>query len=195
VQANARGRSVLNLFAYTCGVGICAAHAGASRVLNVDFAKSSLAVGESNAELNGVSANTAFLESDFFPAVRQLAGLGLPRDRRRGPPPPTPVVAPESFDLVFLDPPRYAKSAFGVVDLVNDYGSVAKPALLATKEGGTLVCCNNVARVPKDAFIESLERSVRRNGRTLRGLDLITPDADFPSQDENPPLKIAVLHV
>ena len=195
VQANSNGRSVLNLFAYTCGVGVCAARAGASRVLNVDFATSSLAVGESNAALNDVSATSAFLASDFFPAVRQLAGLGLPRDRRRGPPPPTPIVPPESFDLVFLDPPRYAKSAFGVVDLVNDYGSVAKPALLATREGGTLVCCNNVARVPRDAWASSLEGSVRRNGRTLRGIEFITPDADFPSPDGNPPLKLAVLHV
>src|SRR4029079_11623229 len=50
----ARGRSVLNLFAYTCGVGVAAARAGAAEVWNVDFAASALDVGRRNAALSGV---------------------------------------------------------------------------------------------------------------------------------------------
>jgi len=189
----AKDARVLNLFAYTCGVGVAAAVHGASRVLNVDFAHSSLEVGRENAELNDVTARTAFFESDFFPAVRQLAGLGLAKPRRHGAALRAPHIDPETFDVVVLDPPRYAKSAFGVVDLVNDYGAVFKPSLLATREGGTLICCNNVARVPREAWLESLTRSVRKNGRTLRAIESLVPEADFPSIDGNPPLKIAVL--
>lgn len=195
VQRVAAGKSVLNLFAYTCGVGTCAAAAGATRVLNVDFARSSLEVGQRNALRNGVADTSAFFESDFFPAVRQLSGLGLARPRRHERERVAPVIAPETFDLVFLDPPRYAKSAFGVVDLVNDYGGVFKPSLLATREGGTLVCCNNVARVDVHAWVESLERGARKHGRTVRSLELLRVEDDFPTRDENPPLKIAVLSV
>ena len=45
VMRHARDKSLLNLFAYTCGVGIAAARAGARFVMNVDFAESSLKVG------------------------------------------------------------------------------------------------------------------------------------------------------
>lgn len=195
MRALAQGASVLNLFAYTCGVGVAAAVHGASRVLNVDFSRSSLEVGRENAALNDVSARSVFFESDFFPAVRQLAGLGLAKPRRHGVVQNTPRIDPETFDVVVLDPPRYAKSAFGVVDLVNDYGAVFKPSLLATREGGTLICCNNVARVSREPWLEALERGVRKNGRTLRAIESLVPEADFPSVDANPPLKIAVLSV
>ncbi|MGB4343118.1 MAG: class I SAM-dependent methyltransferase [Moraxellaceae bacterium] len=195
VQALAAGKSVLNLFSYTCGVGVAAAVAGARRVLNVDFAASSLAVGRENASLNAVSDRLEFLESDYFPAARQLAGLEVPKGRRGQNQPPFSRVSAEAFDLVFLDPPRYAKSAFGVVDLVNDYGAVFKPALLATREGGTLIACNNVASVDSDTWVTSLQGAVRRNGRTLHDLELITPDNDFPSPDGRAPLKVAVLRV
>ena len=60
-----------------------------------------------------------------------------------------------TFDLVFLDPPRYAKSPFGVVDLVHDYAALFKPALLATEEGGSLICCNNVARVGREDWLDA----------------------------------------
>ena len=195
VLAMATGKSVLNLFSYTCGVGVAAAVAGASRVLNVDFAASSLAVGRDNALLNAVSDRVGFLESDYFPAARQLAGLEVSKGRRGQSLPSYTKVDAESFDLVFLDPPRYAKSAFGVVDLVNDYGAVFKPALLATREGGTLIACNNVAAVDRDDWVKALQGAVRRNGRILRGLEFITPDADFPSADDRPPLKVAVLQL
>lgn len=187
--------SVLNLFSYTCGVGVAAAVAGAGRVLNVDFAASGLAVGRENAGLNAVSDRVDFLESDYFPAVRQLAGLEVPKGRRGQRLPFFTRVAEESFDLVFLDPPRYAKSAFGVVDLVNDYGAVFKPALLATREGGILIACNNVASVDRDSWVAGLQGAVRRHGRVLRGLEFITPEADFPSPDGRPPLKAALLRL
>jgi len=97
--------------------------------------------------------------------------------------------------LVFLDPPRYAKSPFGVVDLVNDYPALFKPALLSTAEGGTLICCNNAAEVDRDAWLDQLQRSARKAGRTIRSTEWILPEADFPSPDGKPPLKMVLLRV
>jgi 23S rRNA (cytosine1962-C5)-methyltransferase len=195
VMQEAPGKSVLNLFAYTCGVGTAAAKAGASFVVNVDFAESSLAVGRENARLNDLPIRPRFIQSDIFPAVRQLAGLGQPKTVRGKRLPPFPELEPRRFDLVFLDPPRYAKSPFGVVDLVNDYPALFKPALLATAEGGTLICCNNVAEVERDAWLDQLRRSARKAGRTIREAEWIWPEADFPSPDGKPPLKMALLRV
>ena len=195
VMQEAAGKSVLNVFAYTCGVGICAAKAGARHVVNVDFADSSLAVGKENAALNELPIRVRFVKSDAFAALRQLSGLGQPQVVRGKRLPPFPPLEPRQFDMVFLDPPHYARSPFGVVDLVNDYPAVFKPALLATAEGGTLICTNNVARADRDAWIDQLERSARKAGRPLREVERIEPEADFPSADGKPPLKIALLRV
>lgn len=195
VMQEAPGKSVLNLFAYTCGVGIAAAKAGASFVMNVDFAESSLAVGKENAKLNDLAMRPRFIQSDAFPALRQLASLGQPERVRGKRMPPFPKLEARQFDLVFLDPPRYAKSPFGVVDLINDYPALFKPALLCTAEGGTLICCNNVAQVNRDQWAEQLQRSAVKAGRKIREMEWIQPEADFPSNDGQPPLKILLLRV
>jgi 23S rRNA (cytosine1962-C5)-methyltransferase len=195
VMEEAAGKSVLNLFAYTCGVGVAAAKAGARHVVNVDFAESSLKVGKANARLNDLPIRLRFIQSDAFPAMRQLAGIGQPEVVRGKRMPPFPKLEPHAFDLVFLDPPRYAKSLFGVVDLVNDYPALMKPALLCTAEGGTLICCNNVAEVSREAFADQLERCARKAGRPIREMEWIAPEADFPSHNGQPPLKMALLRV
>lgn len=195
VMAEAVGKSVLNVFAYTCGVGVAAAKAGASHVVNVDFAESSLAVGKDNARLNDLPIRVRFVKSDAFAALRQLSGIGQPKMVRGKRLPPFPELAPHQFDVVFLDPPRYAKSAFGVVDLINDYPALFKPALLCTKPGGTLICCNNVAQVDRDAWAEQLTRSAAKAGRPIREMEWITPEEDFPSLDGKPPLKILLMRV
>lgn len=195
VMREAAGKSLLNVFAYTCGVGVAAATAGAAHVVNVDFAESSLDVGKDNARLNALPIRLRFVKSDAFAALRQLSGIGQPKMVRGKRMPPFPELAPRRFDMVFVDPPRYAKSAFGVVDLVNDYAAVFKPALLATAEGGTLICCNNVAQVDRDTWLDQLMRSARKVGRIVHEVEWIAPEADFPSPDGNPPLKVALLRV
>jgi 23S rRNA (cytosine1962-C5)-methyltransferase len=190
VKANSEGKTVLNLFSYTCGIGIAAGVGGAKRVVNVDFAESSLAVGMENAKLNKLD-QVEFIQSDVFPAIKQFANM--PISVRRGKKlPKYPKHSPEQFDLVFLDPPRWAKSAFGNVDLIRDYQSLFKPSLLATKDGGQLICCNNVAQVDRDEWLESLKRCAIKAGRPLKSIEILLPDSDFPSPDGNPPLKIAI---
>lgn len=195
VMQEMAGKSLLNLFAYTCGVGIAAAKAGASFVVNVDFAESSLHIGKENARWNKLPIRPRFVKSDAFAAMRQYAGIGQPEYVRGKRMPPFAKLEKRTFDMVFLDPPRYAKSPFGVVDLVNDYASVFKPALLCTNPGGILICTNNVAEVSRDAWLDQLQRSAAKAERPIRDMEWIMPEADFPSTDGQPPLKIALLRV
>lgn len=195
VLNQAKGLSVLNLFAYTCGLGLCAAAGGASEVWNIDFAERNLQVGRENAELNGFAAESfRLIKSDFFPAVRQLAGLPI-QGRRGQKPRPYLQMAPRQFDLVCLDPPGWAKSPFGTVDLIRDYPSVLKPAVLATKPGGRLLCANNVAAVELESWLDVLQRCATKAGRPPQAIDLLTPEADFPSSDGRHPLKLAVVQL
>lgn len=195
VMREVPGKSLLNVFAYTCGVGIAAAKAGARFVVNVDFSDASLQVGKENARLNDLPVRPRFVKSDAFAAMRQYSGIGQPERVRGKRMPPFPKLGPQTFDMVFLDPPRFAKSPFGVVDLINDYASVFKPALLCTEPGGTLICTNNVAEVQREAWLDLLQRSATKAGRPIREVEWIAPEADFPSSDGQAPLKIALLRV
>ena len=194
VRANSQDKTVLNLFSYTCGIGTAAAMGGATRAVNVDFSSFALAAGKKNAELNHVSEVCEFIQSDAFPALRQLAGLKV-GGRRGQKLPKYPKLAATQFDLVFLDPPRFAKSPFGTVDLINDYQGLFKPAMLATKDGGTIVCCNNVAKVDRETWLASLVRCVEKQGRQVSAIEWLHCHEDFPSFDDNHPLKIVALNI
>ncbi len=194
ILRESRRLSVLNLFAYTCGAGLCAAAGGASEVLNVDFSGGALGVGERNARLNRIAVGESFrlMQEDVIPVIRQLAdlpvkGRGARRWYRR--------LEPRQFDLIVLDPPQWAKSRFGAVDVVRDYQSLFKPVLLATVPGGRVIATNHVARVSLEAWVGQLERCAEKAGRPLRAVDVIAPEKDYPSYDGRHPLKIAVCSV
>ncbi|WP_222910887.1 class I SAM-dependent rRNA methyltransferase [Pseudomonas sp. DNDY-54] len=194
VKGHSANKSVLNLFAYTCGVGLCAAAGGAREVCNLDFAESNLAVGRENNALNPELPPMQFIQSDYFPAIRQLAGLPVSQRRGRALP-DYPRLEPKQFDLVLLDPPAWSKSAFGTVDLLRDYQSLLKPALLATADNGVLVCCNNLAKVSLDDWREQVLRCAIKAGRPVRDCQVLSPASDFPTTDGRAPLKILTLQL
>jgi 23S rRNA (cytosine1962-C5)-methyltransferase len=192
VRAHAQGCAVLNLFAYTCGVGVAAQAGGASAVCNVDFAASSLAVGHRNITHSALDpSGFETVQADVIPTIRQFAGLpvkGRAARKRR-----YPRFQPRSFDLVVLDPPTWATSPFGAIDPVRDYGSLLKPSLLATRPGGTIVATNHVSTVAVEDWIAAVERTAAKAGRPVQALELLPPDPDFPSQDGRHPLKVAII--
>jgi 23S rRNA (cytosine1962-C5)-methyltransferase len=192
VKQHSAGKSVLNLFAYTCGVGLSAAAGGASEVVNLDFAEGNLAVGRENGALNPALISMQFVQSDYFPAIRQLAGLAV-GGRRGHQLPNYPRLQQRQFDLVLLDPPAWAKSAFGTVDLLRDYQSLLKPAILATADDGILICCNNLAKVAMADWREQVLRCADKLGRPVRDCQALAPGPDYPSTDGQPPLKTLVL--
>jgi 23S rRNA (cytosine1962-C5)-methyltransferase len=189
VQAHAAGKRVLNLFAYTGGVGLVAAAGGAARVLDVDFARSALDIAAANATGNGVSDRIEHLHADCLPVLRQLAGMPV---QRRGKHVPFPRVAREPFDLIVLDPPRFAKTPFGTIDVVHDYQSLWKPCLLALADGGAIVATNHVPEVRAEDWHDALRRCAAKAGRPLRSFEPLPVDDDFPSFDGRPPLKVVV---
>jgi 23S rRNA (cytosine1962-C5)-methyltransferase len=191
ILSAAGGKSVLNLFAYTCGMGLAAAAAGAREIWNVDFSRSALSVGSRNLALNGMpSATTRMLQEDVLPVVRQIASL--PVAARRGERVRTFTSVPaRCFDIVVLDPPRWSKGSFGAVDVVRDYPGLFKPALLATAPAGHVLATNHAHEVSPEEWLRVLRRTGEKCGRPLRGIELIPPEDDFPSLDGVPPLKIA----
>ncbi len=85
------------------------------------------------------------------------------------------------------------KSAFGKVDLVNDYSSLFKPALLCVVDGGHCLATNNVASVDEPEWHARLVRGAEKAERPVKSIVSLTPEEDFPSPDNKPPLKIALI--
>jgi 23S rRNA (cytosine1962-C5)-methyltransferase len=90
--SNAHGRSVLNLFAYTCGFGIAAMTGGASKVTNVDYSKEYLSWGMDNARING--ATFAVVPEDCLKYLRRLQSRVTKGTAERP-------------DIIVLDPPAF----------------------------------------------------------------------------------------
>ena len=191
IRDNAQNQSILNLFSYTCGIGV-AGCVGGGRVCNVDFATRSLNVGIQNAQQNNINTtgpNPKFscIKDDVFPVIRQFSGLGIKgRAARKG----YTKRAKQLFDIVVLDPPRISKSPFGKVDLVGDYPSLFKPALLCTKPGGWILATNNVASVNAEDWHDQLQRCARKAGVFIDAWKPLHPEEDFPSPDQKWPLKM-----
>ena len=192
IKEIAEGKSVLNLFSYTGGIGLAAASGGAEEVVNVDFSKHALEVSETNAFKNGLSTAFTHLREDAIPIMLQYSGLGVRGRRAKR---SFIKVAPRQFDIVVLDPPRYAKGSFGLVDTVGDYQSLFKPALLCTRSGGHMLVTNNVSSVSRDEFKAILERCAEKAERSFKSFEYLDLEGDFPSPDSNWPLKMALIEL
>jgi 23S rRNA (cytosine1962-C5)-methyltransferase len=150
----------------------------------VDFAASALVVATENAARNGVESRVRSIRHDAIPVLRMLAGLPVGRKR------PELTLAPRTFELVVLDPPTRASGPWGAVDIVRDYPTLFKPALLATAPDGILAATHHAAQVPLDEWLMVLHRTAAKVGRRLE-IEVVTPESDFPSPDGRPPLKMA----
>ncbi|AAW85516.1 class I SAM-dependent methyltransferase [Aliivibrio fischeri] len=135
VQTHSEGKSVLNLFAYTCGFSVAAIAGGATQVVNLDMAKASLGRGRDNHRLNQHDlSKVKFLGHDIFKSWGKIKKLGL-------------------YDLIIIDPPSFQKGSFA---LTKDYQKILRrlPSLL-TETGEVLACVNSPA-VSTDFLIDGM---------------------------------------
>lgn len=180
VRALASGRTVLNLFAYTCAFGVAAAFGGAARVLNLDASRAALTWGMRNYELNDLPADPYdFVYGDAFDWLRRLA--------RRG----------TRFDLVIADPPSYSTVKERRFVVSRDYAGLAAACARVVSPGGLLLCCANEAKLPRRAF-----RALCLEGATVAGRRARVRSFDGASRVDFPlpvgaedPLKVLLLEL
>ncbi len=134
VAALARGR-VLNGFCYTGGFTAAALAGGAASVLSVDSSAEALALARENVELNGFdAARCTYRQGDMFQILRELHRAG------------------ERFDLVVLDPPKFAPTAASAPRAARGYKDVNLNALRLLAPGGLLATFSCSAGVNEDLF-------------------------------------------
>jgi 23S rRNA (cytosine1962-C5)-methyltransferase len=186
---NLRDKTVLNTFAYTGSLGVAAQAGGAARVLHLDRNRTFLNIAKASYSLNGFPIlRSDFQVGDFWPQVNRLKRAG------------------ESFDCVFLDPPFFAATRKGTVDLANNSTRLINKVRPLINDGGYLVAINNALFLSGKAYIESLE-SLCADGYLQIETLIPVPD-DFAGYEQtrlgSPPVdpapfnhatKIAVLEV
>ncbi|MCR5537047.1 MAG: bifunctional 23S rRNA (guanine(2069)-N(7))-methyltransferase RlmK/23S rRNA (guanine(2445)-N(2))-methyltransferase RlmL [Succinivibrio sp.] len=91
VRRLSEGRSVLNLFAYTCTASVCAALGGALHTHSVDMSRTYLEWGMENFRLNKLD-----LKNHTFEQADCLSWLSVEHGQQ--------------YDLVYIDPPTFSNS-------------------------------------------------------------------------------------
>jgi len=158
----ARGRRVLDMFSYSGGFALACAVAGrAASVLAVDTSAKATALIEANAALNGV-ANVTAETADAFQRLDSLATAG------------------ETFGMVVLDPPKFARSRASLDDALRAYHRINRVACDLLEPGGILVTCSCSGSVSREDFLQMLAGVAQRAGRTLQLLEVRGAAADHP---------------
>ena len=164
-QAAARyagGRRVLDMFCYSGGFAVACAVTGRARsVLAVDTSAKAAALARANADFNG-AANVAVETADAFEKLDALSAAG------------------ETFGMVVLDPPKFARSRGSVDDALRAYHRINRVACDLLESGGILVTCSCSGSVTREDFLQMLAGVSQRAGRTLQLLEVRGAAADHP---------------
>lgn len=155
IREKSQGKSVLNLFAYTCSASVAAALGGATRVVSVDMSKTYLNWGMDNFKLNSLSLdNTDFIQADC------LAWLSKDQE--------------EKFDLIYIDPPTFSNSKRmeSSFDVKRDHVQLLANLTRHLKDGGEVIFCNNMR-----GFV--LDESISEYGFSFENISEKTLPRDF----------------
>ena len=163
VGAMARGRSVLNLFAYTGGFSVYAGVNGAAKVTSVDLAKPAVAEARRNWLLNGLPDDQH--ETAAADAFQYL------EDAR---------AAKRTWDLVVVDPPSFAPAPRHVEKAVASYQTLFAAALRVVAPGGVAALSSCSSHVPPEMFFELTEAAVSKARRRATVLGVYGQPADHP---------------
>lgn len=155
------GKEVLNGFSFTGGFAVYAAAANAGRVMNIDSSETCAQIAEQNMHLNGFgNREDIYISADIFEIMRAY------RDQNW------------SFDVVILDPPKFAQNARQIKQASRGYKDINLLGIKLTKPGGTLVTFSCSGTVSEDLFQKILfgaavdaKREVQIIERLHQGID------------------------
>ena len=153
----------LNAFCYTGAFSIALARGGAREVVSVDSSAEALALGRSHATLNGVDPESMQWRcDDVFEQLRALREAG------------------ERFDLIVLDPPKFAASHHHVERAARAYKDINLNALRVLQPGGVLMTFSCSGAIDVDLFQKIVAGAVIDAGADCVMRARLGPGADHP---------------
>ena len=165
VRGLAAGREMLNVFCYTGAFTLAALAGGATRVVSIDSSAAALALAQENLGRNpALPADRAqWCEADAFAELRKL------RDRAAG------------FDLVVLDPPKFAPTAAHADRAARAYKDVNLLALKLLRPGGLLATFSCSGGIDADFFRKIVAGAARDAGVDATVIGHFAAGADHPA--------------
>lgn len=163
------GKRVLNCFCYTGGFGLYALKGGASEVVNVDVSQPALDTALLNAEVNGYPVeNAQFVNADVFKLLREY--------RERG----------ELFDVVIMDPPKFAESKSQLVGACRGYKDINMLAMQILKPGGMLLTYSCSGLMDNGLFQKIIADAALDAHRDVQFIERFSQAADHPLDSAYP---------
>ena len=160
----ARGRRVLNCFCYTAGFSLQALAGGAREVVSIDSSGPALATAQRNLALNPQldATRAIWREADVFAELRSLRAGG------------------ESYDLIVLDPPKFAHTAAHAERAARAYKDINLTAMRLLAPGGLLMTYSCSGGVTAELFQKIVAGAALDVGRTARIVQRLQGAADHP---------------
>lgn len=156
-----KGASVLNCFSYTGGFGLWALKGGAKRIENVDVSEHALNAAKTGVAFNHLDPGRCkFLKKDVFAYLREQVEKGA------------------KYDLVILDPPKFAESAANLKKACRGYQDINRLGLKLVAKGGHLLTFSCSGLVDPALFQKIVADSAIDAGVDGRVLGTLRQDED-----------------
>lgn len=163
VAAYCQGARVLNGFAYTGAFAVYAAAAGAEQIVNVEGSADALKLARWHQSLNGFDRpNDEYVVGDVFQVLREYRAKG------------------ERFDVIIMDPPKFAHSAAQVLPATRGYKDINMIALQLLNPGGILATFSCSGLVTPDLFQKVVFGASVDAQRPAQIIERLTQAADHP---------------
>jgi 23S rRNA (cytosine1962-C5)-methyltransferase len=163
LTAYAAGHEVLNCFAYTGGFGVAALKGGAAHVTNVESSLSALELAERNFGLNGFVADRFTNQAgDVFAVLRRYRDAG------------------RQFDIIVLDPPKFAESKTQVGRAARGYKDINLLAVKLLRPGGVLFTFSCSGGLEPALFQKIVADAAVDAGRAAQVIQPLAQAADHP---------------
>jgi 23S rRNA (cytosine1962-C5)-methyltransferase len=160
----ADGKRVLNCFCYTGGFSLQALAGGAREVISIDSSEPALATARANLALNPQldAARAQWCGANVFEELRRLREAG------------------EHFDLIVLDPPKFAPSSAHAARASRAYKDVNLNAFKLLAPGGLLMTYSCSGGVGLELFQSIVAGAALDAGRQGRIVSRLQGAADHP---------------
>ena len=161
VRELAEKRAVLDCFAYTGGFTVNALVGGAAQVTSIDSSGPALELLKRNVALNKLPAAEC-IEGDVFQLLRKM------RDQAR------------SFDLIVLDPPKFAPTAAHAEKASRAYKDINLLAFKLLRPGGLLFTFSCSGGVSRELFQKIVAGAALDAGVEAQIVEHLSAGADHP---------------
>lgn len=179
LQRYAAGRTVLNAFSYSGGFSAHALKGGAQHVVSVDISHEAIELCNRTMTLNGAHPSQHDgISADCFDYLREMPS--------------------DSFDLIVLDPPAFAKNEAAVNKATRGYKDINLQALQRIKSGGLLFTFSCSHHISRELFRKVVFGACADAKREVRVVHELSQPADHPISIYHPEgeyLKGLVLYV